>query len=358
MLMAQPPVQVNPFEVSLHEISSVAFIRVPNPRSFEDVKFEVRVDLRGRVFEAKAVNGRSELYAQAETVIRLRQYKPFLRMGQPVEVSFDAWVSVLPPEIRPKTGRTFPEVKDWSSVRFGLVRTSCFGSCPAYEVEIRGDGSVLYKGERNVAVLGEHRGTISRQSLERLMTRFREADYFSLDAKYMLNASDGAAYTTSLSINGKTHSVIDYMGLQAGMPMLVDRLERDIDQYSGAEMWTRGNRDTVSTLRAEGFDFTSQEAGRVLTAVARRGDADAVRDLIRAGVPLSVPVVLRLGTGGPPLVTAVSNPDPEVLRLLIEAGASKDDPKTKSEAAKLAQRLGRQDILTMLLKYGARIEAK
>ncbi len=271
-----------------------------------------------------------------------------------MEAIVEAWVSVLPPEILPKSHRAFPTVEDWNSVRISLVRTGCFGSCPSYEVEIRGDGIVTYTGKRDVAVSGIHQGTISRQAVERLVTQFRDADFFSFDGRYTSNFSDGTTYTISISIDGQTHSVIDYDGPRVGMPLVISRLERAVDEYSGANRWVRGDHETVPSLRAEGFDFKSEAAGLVLTAAAGRGDVDAVRDLIQASAPLEVKG-LGMFDHDPPLRAAVTNPDPEVLRLLVEAGASKDDAAAKNAAADLAKRIDRPDILEMLLRYGAQL---
>ncbi|MEO5926901.1 MAG: ankyrin repeat domain-containing protein [Bryobacteraceae bacterium] len=352
---AQAPVRVDDSEARLHEIAAISFIRVPKPEGSGAIPFEVRVSTLGQIVAAKPVpGGREEYFEAAEKAVRSWQYKPFLRDGPPVEAIVWAWVFVLPEEIKSQVHKAFPQVLDWSTVKFKLIRTGCFGSCPDYEVEIRGDGTVTYSGRRDVAVTGVHSGSIAREQLESLMTGFIEADFFSFDAKYSLNATDGATYTTSLTIDGLEQTVVDYYGLEAGMPMAMTELERAVDWYAGGDKWIYGNKETVPALRGEGFDFQSQEAGRMLAHVARRGDANVVRALILAGVPLDVP------TSGiffqeKALSAAVSNPNAEVVRLLIEAGASKDDAKTKNEAAEMAR--DRPDVLAMLLKYGARIEA-
>ena|SRR5215831_14883583 len=74
----------------------------------------------------------------------------------------------------------FPEIHDWNSLRIILSRSPCYGRCPTYDVEIHGDGTVLYNGKANVATKGRHTAKISRASLEELVDTFRKADYFSL----------------------------------------------------------------------------------------------------------------------------------------------------------------------------------
>jgi Domain of unknown function (DUF6438) len=96
-------------------------------------------------------------------------------------------------------------------VKTTLARSRCFGPCPAYEVEIDGDGSVLFT--ETYPVSAQHRASISRDTLERLLEIFQKADYFSLSRDYMFPVTDLPDYRTSISIDGKTMSVHDYGGL-------------------------------------------------------------------------------------------------------------------------------------------------
>jgi hypothetical protein len=42
-----------------------------------------------------------------------------------------------------------------------MHRSVCYGTCPAYEVELRSDGSVRFKGEDFVAVKGTRTGSVT-----------------------------------------------------------------------------------------------------------------------------------------------------------------------------------------------------
>ena len=275
---AAQPILVDASEVSQHELHLRATVRDEQWELARQIECQVEVDIRGQVVRAKASAVSQRFADLAEAELLKRTYRPFLRDEKPVEVSFRVWVRVLPLERPVRDRRPFPEVKDWNSVRFKLIRTGCFGSCPSYEVEVQGDGTVNYTGRRDVAVQGTHRGSVSREAVESLMTGFRERGFFSLDSEYVLkNMTDGSTVTISLSIDGLEHTVVDYFGEEAGMPRSVEELELGIDGYSGADKWTRGNVDTVPALRAENFDFKSREAGRVLAHVARRGEAMPMR---------------------------------------------------------------------------------
>jgi len=328
---------------------------------------DVEVDTEGRVTSATALPpimlvppikrspqpARLSPFAErAITEMRSRTYRPFERNGEATPATFQDYVFFLPPERVPSVHRPFPEIHDWNTLRIGLNRGTCFGSCPAYGLEIRGDGTVKYKGEAYVAVTGEHQGSISRKDLETLLDLFRRADFFSLDSKYSRdNISDGQTTRMSLAFDGYNISVVDYHGAQAGMPESAEQLIGAIDLYGGANKWVRGDENTVAALNRENFDFHSQEAGAVLAVAAREGDLKAVQDLVAAGSPLGVRMTRFLGNPGPPLRSAVENNDIQVLEFLIKAGASNNDLAAKTAALDLAVQIERKEAIALLRRY-------
>src|SRR5215813_9145528 len=62
-----------------------------------------------------------------------------------------------------------------------LERTECFGRCPAYVVEIHGDGSVVWTGCHYVAAIGTQRGRIDRRRLVELARAIDSVRFFELD---------------------------------------------------------------------------------------------------------------------------------------------------------------------------------
>lgn len=131
----------------------------------------------------------------------------------------------------------FPEIHDWNTLRITLSRSSCYGKCPTYELEIHGDGTVLYNGKANVATKGKRTAKISHASLVELVDFFRKADYFALNDQYVYGVTDNPAYYTSISFDGVSKSLLDYVGQRAGMPSTVSDVEAAIDRLSGAQKW-------------------------------------------------------------------------------------------------------------------------
>ncbi len=104
--------------------------------------------------------------------------------------------------------------------------------CSTYELEIHGDGTVLYDGQAYVGATGKQKAQISHASLVKLVDAFRRVDYFSL-------AADMPTYVTSISFDGMSKSVLDYVGREAGMPRGVSDVELAIDRLSGASNWIK-----------------------------------------------------------------------------------------------------------------------
>jgi hypothetical protein len=156
-----------------------------------------------------------------------------------VPATFDEYVTILPSELVPSRHISFPEVHDWDSLRITLTRGRCYGSCPAYKVEIHGDGTVLFRGEDGwVAVPGAQRGSVSREAVRELVGIFRDTDYYSLNDEYNSGAFDLPTIVTSIEIDRNSKEVKDSGGLETGMPMSVHRLEKAIDEIANTKQWT------------------------------------------------------------------------------------------------------------------------
>ncbi len=236
------PINVPPNEVYGHRLGSKAIIHSSaklDPWN-RNVTLTVIVDGAGKVESVKATQGPEDFRSAAERLESECNFKPFVRHGKPVRVTFEDYVSILPPEQWSGVKMSFPEIKDWSTLKISLRRTTCYGDCPGYSLEIHGNGEVIFQGDNNTFVAGPRRGTISKQNLQRLVALFRQSNYFSLKDVYRYDATDMPAFTTAIEFDGVRKSVIDYAGLEVGMPEIVAELEDAIDRLSGSEKWVSG----------------------------------------------------------------------------------------------------------------------
>jgi hypothetical protein len=239
---AQTPVNISDTKVvASHRIDERRLLPI---KSTQDhawpayVRLELTVAADGSVTSAIANEGSGRYYDAAAHAALGWTYKPFLRDGKPVSVTFSEYVRIVPPERRPATHTLFPEINDWSSLKISLARTGCFGTCPDYLLEVRGNGTVRYTGHQYVRFCGEWKGEVPLESVRQLVDQFRAADYFSLFAEYEFPVTDNPAYMTSIQFDDKEMSVRDYVGEDAGMPFAVHELEDAIDRIAGPEHWT------------------------------------------------------------------------------------------------------------------------
>jgi len=135
----------------------------------------------------------------------------------------------------------FPKIRDWQTLRITLSRGLCFGWCPAFDVEVRGDGTVLYNGKECVATKGERVTHIDPSAVAALVAQFRAANYFSLRDGYEVSVPDGSRLQTSISFDDRKKAVVDYWGRDAGMPFNVYLLERAVERVSGVDRWVYGD---------------------------------------------------------------------------------------------------------------------
>lgn len=366
------PVTPEDEEIAAHLLGSVPVIRInfskfPELKGAGAIPVEVLVDGQGNVTEVM-LKGEDEdeikdlkpsqremvksIVSEAKRVGMQLHFRPFEDQGKPVAARFQIEMPLRALN-EPSAKRVpFPQIRNWNSLKIVLSRTGCYGACPSYRVEVHGDGTVLYEGGRFVAITGSHRAAVSKDAVAEMVEAFRGADYFSLQDKYMFAVTDNPTYTTSIAIDGKTKQVVDYVGERAGMPESVSRLESAIDRLSGVERWTKGNAETVAALTKEKFDFKSPQASEILTNVAEKGNADAVRDLLAAGVTVSTErPQAPFGVQGTALENAARRGDVEMLRALLAAGIK--DPDAKTEALKSASWDGKIDAMRLLIGSGA-----
>ncbi len=153
----------------------------------------------------------------------------------------------------------------WAQDTITLERTVCFGSCPAYTVEISSDGSVVYEGKSSVVVSGRHTAAVAKEQAQEAIREFERIGFFELPGFYKAYLSDGPSDIFTLKIGGRSKTVRN----EGTGPRALSDLAARIDVLAGVERWVRGNRETVPSLRNEGFDFKSVAAGAMLARAAK-----------------------------------------------------------------------------------------
>ena len=299
--------------------------------------FHVTIDEQGIVRTAQLGSGDAKLRDEAQRVALSVRFEPFVRNDKPVVAWTDLHVWSRAADYLGPIDRTFPAQPDLSQVVISLKRTECFGTCPSYRVELRGNGEVRYRGEKHVLVKGSHQWRVDPAVIGQLLELFRRANYFTLNGYYEYPVTDMPTYVTRLSIGGQHKFVLDYGNQVADeeelpgfpvMPPVVTEIEDAIARLSGAVGFVSGDETTLQRLRDARWDFRSRDAGIGLQMLLSRCTTGLAREYIRAGAPLDVRGDGRFERNLP-IVSAAYCADVELVRLLLDKGALKREADAK-----------------------------
>ena len=142
-----------------------------------------------------------------------------------------------------------------------LERTSCFGTCPAYRVQLDGAGKVTFTGLNRWA---DAAGTasVATSAVQQLFSEFEHLRFFALDTAYVPGSPKCGgvvtdhAWLTLTVVGSHTKSVRYYTGClgshpttedsmfaalhnPAGEPGVLSRLAKMVDSVAGTRRWLR-----------------------------------------------------------------------------------------------------------------------
>jgi Domain of unknown function (DUF6438)/Ankyrin repeat len=149
----------------------------------------------------------------------------------------------------------FPTHVDRGQLEMRLERTGCFGTCPAYNVTVLGDGTVRYCGRAFVLISGAHVAHIQPEAVSQLLEDFRRAHFLAARSHYVYPATDLPTFVITLKIANREKVVVDYWGEKVGMPQAITSLEREFDQVADTSRWVGGDAETASAMDNEHWDF-------------------------------------------------------------------------------------------------------
>ena len=262
----------------------------------ENVTFWVHVDAEGRVLEVRDFKTDAPFRFKYQTdalveAIRKITYRSFLRNGVAAEAWVQDEVEVGTESARPLSsgdGRTFPALEEPTDFFIKLSRSGCYGTCPSYSVVIHGGGKIEFHGGHYVSIPGNHQARITPEAAARLLERYRAAEFFEFNDKYVASVTDNPTYCLELVIGGKRKTITDYVGTWVGMPTLVSELEDAVDDAAGTDRWVSAGPGTLQAMQEAGIGPNSEQAGKILVYAVEEGKWEAVRSLLVAGAPVRI----------------------------------------------------------------------
>jgi hypothetical protein len=126
-----------------------------------------------------------------------------------------------------------------------MHRSVCYGTCPAYEVELRSDGSVRFKGEDFVAVKGTRTASVTSQEMDAVALAVERANFFDLESSYRYKTdgckewwTDNPTVDIVVTRAGVTKHVEYYYGCR-GIKVAedIDALSKVIDKAAKTAQW-------------------------------------------------------------------------------------------------------------------------
>lgn len=238
------------------------------------------------------------------------------------------------PQVAVKT----PAAKTASGpIEITIERSACYGTCPSYKVALREDGTVTYEGRDFVRVKGTRTWKIDPGAVAALASEMQQAGYFDLQDEYVARVTDNPTTYTSLTIDGRTKKIKDYV---AG-PAKLKEIEAKIDQVSGVKDYISVSGKVIVEMQKTGWRATTGEAAGWMWRAATDGDAEVIRALLKAGAS---PDEVETETDNTVLMQAAASGDADCVRLLLEAGA---DPATRDRNARNAADRARDGIEMM-----------
>ncbi|PSO09927.1 MULTISPECIES: TonB family protein [unclassified Sphingobium] len=317
---SQSAPKIGVYGLSSQRISGAESVRVPGVSGFSQVSVLVTVNVDGNVTDATIADDRFDGDASAAlAAARKWKFRPQSFDGKPIQAVGEITIEFDPPEIPPDTSVPFP-IAAPEDIEITLERSACYGTCPDYRVTIRGDGKIrfstremsfpgtaaevhrMFNGQ-NVLWAGNHEAEISPQAAADLIQRFRSSHFMGMKAEYVAGVTDNPTYALTLRVGKVTKRVVDYVGKEVGMPASVTALEDAVDEVAGTNRWVRGNAQTVSLLKAQGFNFRSRDAAELVQSAIQLNswppEQAGVNELIQGAIAEGLDLSMTVGVGVP-----------------------------------------------------------
>ncbi len=324
---------LDPKEAAVHRLFDLPAIDYPPGTRKErwGISVTLRVDERGLPVchsLSDEFGSKASLDEQRRALVgKLGQwrYSPLVRDGHavPMIVTETLREQELPGSHVPLPSVPLPKV------RIVLARSGCYGTCPSYLVELHGDGSARYEGDRFVDVEGEHRYQVPVTKIEALVESLRAKDLWSMRPSYRAGITDNPTYELVIDMDGQVRRIEDYVGEMAGMPVAISEFEDEVDEVARSANWMTLSDEAIDGLQQEGFVFDSQAGADMLARAIGNDDGHddaAMARLIALGAPIQGAKLDGWRRAGPPeplIESALRQRRVALIDPLVAAGALK-----------------------------------
>jgi len=93
---------------------------------------------------------------------------------------------------------------------FSLKTTPCYGTCPVFDLTLYGNKKLIFDGEENTNVSGEHEIVLTDDQFESFLGIIESADWVNLKEEYRSDMTDLPTQNFSYNRNGINKNVTRY----------------------------------------------------------------------------------------------------------------------------------------------------
>lgn len=120
-----------------------------------------------------------------------------------------------------------------------MSRGACANQCPAYQVAIFSDGTVVYEGQQSVGVVGVREASIPSESLREIIDGMENLHFVDLpehccDQK---RTRDCPSVTIAYGVR-RSRRTLEHDQCSEAVPPGLTELEVRIDELVGSRQWT------------------------------------------------------------------------------------------------------------------------
>lgn len=115
-------------------------------------------------------------------------------------------------------------------------RTPCFGTCPAYKMQVFADGRVAYEGRRAMPVMGKKNLQLPVATVADMLHQAQDAHFDQFQNRYSRNTTDlPSTIITIRQPNGQLKTVVVEEGEPDNVRTFVTSLARQFDALAQLE---------------------------------------------------------------------------------------------------------------------------
>lgn len=148
-------------------------------------------------------------------------------------------VATIPPDVpeQPSNPIDLNETETEADIVAAMVKTPCFGSCPAFEALVYSNGKITWRGDRNVVMIGHFQARVNEQWIAELMAAAEQYGVFAMQNHYPADGHilEDVPHTLLVLRKGKETKRIDN---QADAPLDLQRFEKHFMEKLNGCQWT------------------------------------------------------------------------------------------------------------------------